>query len=114
MHEYALTKRIVEIINRAAEQNGAKRINSAILMIGENTGIMPDSVQIYFEIIAKGTPAQDAKLQMNLVQTQMHCNACNKNFVKPRFSFVCPDCGALGSPTDIGSECYVESVEMDV
>ncbi len=114
MHEYALTKRIVEIINRAAEENGAKRVNSATLMIGENTGIMPDSVQIYFEIIASGTPAQDAKLALNLVKTQMFCKACNKNFNKPRFSFTCPDCGALGSPTETGNECYVESVELEV
>lgn len=114
LHEYALTKRIVEIINRAAEENGAKRVNAASLMIGENTGIMPDSVQVYFEIIAKGTPAQDAKLELNLVKTQMHCRSCNKNFIKPRFSFECPDCGALGSPTEIGNECFVQSVELEV
>lgn len=114
MHEYALTKRIVDIINRAAEENEAKRVNSATLMIGENTGIMPDSVQVYFEIIAQGTPAQDAKLHLNIVKTEMHCKACNKNFLKPRFSFACPDCGALGSPTETGNECFVQSVELEV
>ena len=114
LHEYALPKRIVDIINRAAGENGAKRVNSATLMIGENTGIMPDSVQVYFEIIAQGTPAQDAKLHLNIVQTQMHCKSCNKNFVKPRFSFTCPHCGALGSPTETGNECFVESVELEV
>ncbi len=114
MHEYALTKRIVEIINRAAEKNGAKRVNSVKLMIGENTGIMPDSVQVYFEIIAQGTPAQDAKLHLNIVQTEMRCKVCNNNFLKPRFSFTCPDCGELGSPTETGNECFVESVELEV
>jgi hydrogenase nickel incorporation protein HypA/HybF len=44
----------------------------------------------------------------------MHCPHCDKNFIRPRFSFACPDCGTLGSPTQIGNEFYVESLELEV
>ncbi len=113
MHEYGLTKQIVSIINQAARDNGAARVSAAFLVIGENTSIIPESVQMYYDMIARGTPAEGAKLNVRMVKVEMHCPQCGKNFVRPRFSFACPICGTLGSPTEVGNECYVESVELE-
>jgi len=113
MHEYSLTKQIVKIVNNAALSNNAKKVNSVNVVMGESSGIIPDSVQLYYDMIAQGTPAEGAKLSVRVVKTQMRCPACGKNFTRPRFSFECPDCGTLGNPTGIGSEFYVESVELE-
>ncbi len=113
MHEYSLTKQIARIVNDTALAHRAQRVSAAHLVIGENTGIIPDSVQMYFDMIAMGTPAEGAKLHVRTVHAEMHCPACGKNFHRPRFSFACPDCGALGTPTEIGNEFYVESVELE-
>lgn len=114
MHEFSITKQIVRIVNDIALGQHAKKINTVFIVAGESSGIIPDSVQMYFDMIAKGTPAAGALLNMRIVKTQMHCPLCKKNFVRPRFSFECPDCGALGNPTDIGGEFYVESVELEI
>jgi hydrogenase nickel incorporation protein HypA/HybF len=114
MHEYSLTKQIVRIINRTALDNGAKKVSSVRLTVGENTGIIPDSVQMYFDMIAQGTHAEGAQLLVKYIKAEMHCPNCGKNFVRPRFSFECPDCGTLGNPTETGNEFYVESVELDI
>ena len=113
MHEYALIERIVQIVNRAAATHNANRVNAAFLVIGENTGVIPDSVQMYFDMIAKGTASEGAVLHARLVKPEMRCPLCGKNFQRPRFSFACPTCGTLGNPTDIGNEFYVERVELD-
>ena len=113
MHEYSLTRQIVKIVNRTAMEHGAKRIAAVRLVVGESSGIIPESVQLYFDMIARGTPAEGAKLQVRTVQPLMICPACNRNFVRPRFSFACPDCGTLGHPTEIGNEFYVEGVELE-
>lgn len=113
MHEYAQTKQAVHIVNQAALAHGAKKVTAAFLVIGENTGIIPDSLQFYFDMIARGTPAQGATLHVRTVPAEMRCPQCDENFQRPRFSFACPRCGALGRPTDIGNECYVESVELE-
>ena len=60
MHEYRLTKQIVNIVNDAAQKHGAKKVMAAHLVIGENTSIIPDCVQMYFDMIAKGTKAEGA------------------------------------------------------
>ena len=113
MHEYALTKQMVNIVNRTAVVQNAKRVITVRLVLGESSGIIPESVQTYFDMIARGTPAEGAVLQVRLIRAQMFCPACKRNFFRPRFSFACPDCGTLGQPTEIGNECYVEGVELE-
>jgi len=113
MHEYALVRQMIRIAGDAARSRGAKRVTGVRLVIGENSGVLADSVQMYFDMTAAGTPAEGAKLSIRFVKPQMWCARCGKNFIKPRFSFVCPDCGSLGSPTEIGNEFYVESVELE-
>ncbi len=113
MHEYGLTRRMVDVILRAAEEHQAAKVLAAHVVVGENTSIIPGSVQLYFDQIAKGTKAEGAKLTVRTVPAQMHCPACDRPFVRPRFSFACPICGALGHPTQVGNEFYVESVELD-
>jgi len=113
MHEYSLTKQIVKIVNRAASEHNAKRVTQVRLVMGASGGIIPESVQMYFDQIAQGTLAEGAQLTLRLVAPQMHCPVCNQNFTRPRFSFECPICGTLGSPTDIGNEFYVEGIELE-
>ncbi len=113
MHEYGLTKRMVHIVNQAAAAHHATRVLTVFVVIGENSSVIPDSVQVYFDMIAAGTPAQGAVLSVRTVKAEMHCPSCGKNFERPRFSFACPLCGRLGSPTETGNECYVERVELE-
>lgn len=114
MHEYSLTKQIVKIVNDTAAGNNAVKVYSVSLVLGENSAVIPDSVQLYYDMIAAGTPAEGAEIKVRYVKSQMHCPVCNKNFIRPRFSFECPDCGTLGNPTETGNEFYVESVELEV
>lgn len=114
VHEYALTKRIVQIVNGAAAAHSAARVSAVYLVVGENSGILPDSVQMYFDMIARGTPGEGAALHMRTVRPEMRCPRCGVSFVRPRFSFACPACGALGVPTDVGNEFYVERAELDI
>ena len=113
MHEFALTKNIVRIVEQTARDNGAKRVICAHLVIGENTSIIPESVQMYYDAIAKDTVAQGARLIVRTIKPQMLCPVCKTHFVRPRFSFECPLCGTLGNPTEIGNEFYLENIEIE-
>ena len=113
MHEYGLTKGIVTMMLQAARDHQALRVTGARLVVGENTSVIPGSVQLYFDQLAKGTRAEGAVLSVRTVKAEMRCPNCQKNFVRPRFSFECPLCGTLGNPTEIGNEFYLESVELE-
>ncbi len=113
MHEYAVTRSIVKIVAAEAEKAGARKVTRIHLVIGDLSTIVDDSVRMYFPMIAAGTVAEEAELVFKRVKAEFYCKHCRRNFVKPAHGFECPVCGGLGTPTDVGKEFYVESIEIE-
>lgn len=114
LHELSLTQRIVKIVCSEAKKENASRVLKVTLAVGEDSGIVPDCVTTYFDLLAEGTIAQGAKIEANIICSTLYCENCKKEFERARFSFSCPNCGAEGTPTGKGNECYVESIEIDI
>ena len=112
MHEYPITKRIVEIAERYAIEHGDVKVTRITLVAGDAAGYVPDTISIYFSEIARGGPCDGAHLEIKRVKPKLRCTACGQFFERIPFSFSCPLCGADGLPTDIGKEFYMESIEI--
>ena len=113
MHELSLTEKILKIVLETATANQASKVTAVKIVIGELSGIMPEAVATYFELIAKDTIAADAKLEFTSVKATLYCSACNREFTKPDSDFSCPDCGNLGRLGASGHECAVTSSEVE-
>jgi hydrogenase nickel incorporation protein HypA/HybF len=113
MHEYAVTRSIINMAVEEAKKNGSNKIIEIRLVIGDLSTIIDESVQMYFDVIAEGTAAQGAKLSFRRIKAEFLCTACNIKFIKPERGFNCPNCGELGTPTDVGREFYIESIEVE-
>lgn len=111
MHEYPATVRIVQEASAIARKNAHDRVESITLIIGDDAGMVGDSIQMYFDAVAQDTPCQGAVLNIKRIQPQMQCSVCHSRFVRRPFTFDCPDCGGAGKPTSIGKEFYIESVK---
>lgn len=114
MHEYGLTEKIVRTASETAAANRAKKVTAVYLVIGETSGVLTESVQMYFDLIAEGTEAAGALLKIKTVKPEMYCSRCGKNFIRQRCSFDCPVCGGTGSPTEVGREFYIDKIELEV
>lgn len=113
MHEYPLTEQIVQIAGRRLAEAGGSRVTAIHLVLGENSGIVPESIHMYFDLIAAGTPCQDARIEIERVRAKLRCPACGALFVRKPMSFACPECGTDGHPTAIGKEFYIKSIEVE-
>ena len=113
MHEYPVTVQIVDIASETARKNNG-RVRRIDLVVGEDSGFIGESIQMYFDVIAEGTLCEGAQLFIEGVKPQLRCEKCGKHFERKRFSFQCPYCGGDGEPTPIGKEFYVKSVELEV
>lgn len=113
MHEYAVTRNIVDIAVKEAEAADAGRILEIRLVIGDLSSIIDESVSMYFDIISKDTIAEGAKLVFKRMPALFLCKSCGREFEKPRSGFSCPHCGGEGRLTDAGREFYIESMEVD-
>ena len=61
MHELALTHEIVATVCQAA---GDRRVHRVILEIGERSCVTPESIEFCFDVIARGTCAEGARLDI--------------------------------------------------
>jgi hydrogenase nickel incorporation protein HypA/HybF len=113
MHEMAVTQSILDIAIKHAEQAGASRITQVNLVIGEMSGIVDESVQLYFDILGKETIAEGAILSFDHRPAIFRCRSCDKTFRAQGFEWECPDCGALGFEVLSGREFRIESIEVD-
>ena len=109
MHEYALAK---SILQTAAEHAQGAKVKKIQLVIGESSGVMGESIRMYFDIFAENTPCEEAAIEIETVKPKLKCKACGMLFVRRPFSFECP-CGGEGEPTDIGREFFVKSITVE-
>lgn len=113
MHEYPITKRIIEIAEEFAQKNHADKIIQINLVVGDYSGYVASSVELYFAIIAEGSLAQNATLHIEHVVPKLMCQECGSMFERKPFSFQCPDCNGEGIPTETGKEFYIKSIEIE-
>ena len=113
MHEYPVTLEIVRIAEKTAREKGGK-VRAIHLVVGEDSGFIGESIQMYFDVISEGTLCEGATLTIKDVKPMMKCDSCGKLFERKRFSFSCPYCGGDGSPTEVGKEFDIESVDLEV
>ena len=109
MHEYALAQ---SIIQTAAEHASGAKVTKIEMVIGESSGIMGESIRMYFDIFAENTPCEDAIIEIETVKPKLRCKACDMLFVRKPFSFNCA-CGGEGMPTEIGREFFIKSIVVE-
>ena len=112
MHEYPITQRIIEIASEYASNNGADEVKIIHLVVGDYSGYVSSSIELYFDIIAEGSACEKAKLAIERIVPKLKCSRCGELFVRRPFSFECPLCKGEGTPTEIGKEFYIKSIEI--
>jgi hydrogenase nickel incorporation protein HypA/HybF len=112
MHEYPVTLEIIRLAEESCKAQNGLKVEEITLVAGESCGYLPESIELYFDIIAAGSLCEDAKLSIIRVPPRLKCADCGGLFLRKPFSFICPDCGGNGEPTDIGREFYIESFKI--
>ena len=114
MHEYPITQQIVKIAEEHAREQNASAVTKVCLVVGEQSGFVGDSIQMYFDVISKGTLCEGASVEFRPVKAKLKCSECGELFSRTElYSFACPKCGGEGRPTEIGKEFYIDSIEIE-
>jgi hydrogenase nickel incorporation protein HypA/HybF len=113
MHELAITQSILDLVITHAEREQATRILEVHLIVGELNGVVPESMEFYFEHLSKGTIADGARLVFEMVQVTALCRSCNEQAPLSKNDWKCPFCGALGLKLIAGEELSVRCIEVE-
>lgn len=73
MHEMPYTQSILEL---ALESAGEKKITQIRLRVGLLSAIVPESVEVFFDYLSKGTNAEGALLLFETEPILLTCKSC--------------------------------------
>lgn len=112
MHELWICRNILEIIKESASGKACTQIKVIHLEIGELVAVEKSSLLFGFEVISKGTIAEDAILKFIDIPGQAWCVVC-KNVIKiSRYDQACKFCGNCSLSIMKGEELRIKSMEV--
>jgi hydrogenase nickel incorporation protein HypA/HybF len=113
MHELSVTESLLKIAVQHAEQANAKRVTDLHIVIGDLASMVDESIQFYWDIIAKETIAEGATLHFRRVSAELQCNTCSEKYHPTDKELVCPTCGGVGAKIIAGEEFALESIDVE-
>lgn len=109
MHETALAKRVLEAV---LERAGGARVFVVHGRIAEDEALSREALAFHFAAHARGTVAEDARLELALVHVGASCRACGHRFLPEHHVRLCPRCAS--TDTALEGELGVRIDRIDV
>lgn len=113
MHELAIAKGIIGIVNDEARKKGFTRVLEISLRMGEFSGIVPQCLEEFFPIAAAGSPAEGAALDIQTLPAAFECLDCGYKGEADRKNACCPKCRSSALRMTAGREFYVEKLTVE-
>jgi hydrogenase nickel incorporation protein HypA/HybF len=113
MHELPVTQSILKIALHHAEKASAKKVLALNIVMGELSSMVDDSIQFYWDIIAKDTIAENAVLRFRRVPAELQCLSCAETYHPLDSELICPKCGNIGARIIAGDEILLESIDVE-
>ena len=110
MHELSIAESVVQVASRHAE---GRRVTKVYLKVGHLRQVVPSALAFSFELVAEGTPAEGAELEIQEVPATGQCRDCETESRLPGFPLQCRSCGSCDLRIVEGEELLVESLELE-
>lgn len=103
-----ITQSIVAIVS---ENAGNQKVNRVLLEIGKLSAIMPDAIRFCFDVCARGTVLDGAKLEILEIEGRAKCNDCGNELILEQLAGHC-QCGSRNITCIAGEELNIKEMEI--
>jgi hydrogenase nickel incorporation protein HypA/HybF len=110
MHELSLSG---AVLNTVVKHAGERPVSLVSLRVGRLRQVVPDTLEFYFEFVARGTVCEGARLEQEIVEASLRCEQCEREWEIAIPAFRCPTCGGAEVAVASGNEFEVESIEVE-
>ena len=100
------------IADTVLEHAKGRKPRKVVLDIGVFSGVLPESLLFYLELIFEERIAGKVEIESRTVAARCAC-ACGNEYQVTRFLDPCPRCGGFDRRITEGKDCVIESVEVD-
>ena len=113
MHEMSLAEGVLDIIERAAREQGFSKVATVRLEIGRLSSVEPEALRFCFDAVVRGTIAEGATLEMLDVPGEGWCMQCGKTVPMAAHYDACPECGGYQVQATAGTEMRVKDLLVE-
>jgi hydrogenase nickel incorporation protein HypA/HybF len=113
MHEMAIMDGMFKLINQQVEEHQLQKVTKVKIVVGVMSGVVPESLQMCFKIMAAGTPCEGAELEIEQAPLKAHCSSCGEEYEVKNMVLLCPFCGGKVKDFTSGRQLYLEYLEGD-
>ena len=112
MHEYSIVQALLERVDQEVTARGASRVHGVRVRIGELAGVEIELLRTAYETIRRGTPCEEAPLEVTAVPARWECPRCHEA-IAPGRPLQCAPCG-VGARLAAGDEIMLDRIDMEV
>lgn len=112
MHDVGLMQQALEMAEQQLRLQGAQRIHRMAFRVGPLSGVEPDALRFAFDVVAQGTCADGAQIDIEEMPLRCWCSACEREFEPAGFAFLCPGCARVSDEVRSGREFELRSLEI--
>lgn len=113
MHEAALARGIVDIVEEQARAQVFRRVRRVRIAIGALSHVEAEALAFGFDAASRGTLAEGAILDIVQPPGRGHCMGCDQVVPVKARGEPCPECGSYQWLLIGGDEMKVEELEVD-
>jgi hydrogenase nickel incorporation protein HypA/HybF len=110
VHELSLSSAIV---NTVAKHARGRRVTVVNLRVGRLRQVIPDTLEFYFQFMARDSVCEGAQLMQEVVPARLRCRTCDHEWAIEIPAFRCPACAGSAVEVASGDEFEVESIEVE-
>lgn len=110
MHELGIAEDILAVTLQVGAGRSVRRVG---VRMGVLQRVAPESLEFSFRLVAEGTDAETASLQVTEVPARLHCNSCGADGGMTDGLFLCSTCGSAEIAVSDGDQLLVEEVEVE-
>lgn len=110
MHELSIA---TAVLNTALKHAGDRPVALVSVRAGRLRQVVPSSLEFYFEIVARDTPCQRARLELTEIAARLHCSDCEHEWEPEIPAFRCPRCESGTVAVVAGEELEVDYIEIE-
>jgi|TARA_B110000091_G_scaffold28271_1_gene28178 hydrogenase nickel incorporation protein HypA/HybF len=112
MHELALARSLIEIVDEYAAEHHVTHIKRINVRLGEMSA-MTRALHFCFSSVAEGTSCEGAILNIEIIPLTVYCGKCDAiKAPSGRYSFRCLECGMPAHKVITGREMQLASLEL--
>jgi hydrogenase nickel incorporation protein HypA/HybF len=109
MHELSVSSAVVDT---AVKHAAGRKVTLVSVRLGHLRQVVPDSLAFYFELVARDTVCEGARLESEIVPARLRCEPCEHEWGVTEPAFRCPRCDGARVVVVSGDELEVASIEV--